>query len=181
MWWNGYCQEHFVEELLAKGLKGLLPLVPLAHNGARRDVIEELILRLLPAHDTVEKELLTLLQLFASLAFDAKDIESQEWLKRRFRVLNDILRETPAYQWILQEGFLKGQMEERQKTLLAMREVLVKMVQGRFPPLSALATKQVDRVEDVEKIQDLLIKISTALTLEQVQQHLLSIEEKNRQ
>jgi len=193
------------EELLAKGIKGLLPLVPLAHNGARRDVIEELILRLLPAHDTVEKELLALLQLFASLAFGKENKESQEWLKRRFRVLNDIFRETPAYQWILEEGreegFLKGkeeghlvgkkegrlegrlegQMEERQTLLLSMREVLVKMVQGRFPPLSALATAQADRVEDVEQIQDLLVKISTALTLEQVQQHLLSVQQQKRQ
>ena len=181
------------EELLAKGLKGLIPLVPLAHNGKRRDVVEELIMRLLPAHDTVEKELLALLQLFTSLAFGVENEESQEWLKRRFKVLNDILRETPAYQWILQEGreegflkgllegkekgLLEGQKEERQKVLLSLCEVLVKMVQGRFPQLSSLATKQVDRIQDVEKIEDLLVKISTSSTLEQVQQHLLSIDQ----
>jgi len=162
------------EELLAKGLKGLLPLIPFALNGARRDVVEELIMRLLPAHDTVEKELLTLLQLFASLAFDAKDIASQEWLKRRFKVLNDILRETPAYQWILEEG----REEERVERLRFLHDFLVETVQDRFPMLVSEAKILVERMQDVKVLEDLTRKISRAPTLEIAEQYLSAAKQR---
>lgn len=84
------------EELFETGLKGLLPLVPLSLGGARKEIVEEVITRLLPAHDTMNKSLLVLTRLFASLAFRQDDDANQEWLKRRFAMLEDILQDTPS-------------------------------------------------------------------------------------
>jgi hypothetical protein len=56
------------EDLLNTGLRGLYPFVPLARGGAKRKVIEEIIGRLMAAHDTITRELLSITGLFASLA-----------------------------------------------------------------------------------------------------------------
>jgi predicted transposase YdaD len=110
------------EELMAKELPGLLPLVPLAKGGAKREVIEEIIVRLTTQGGPARKELLALTRLFASLAFDNQ--EDQEWLERRFEMLRDILRDTPAYQQLLEEG----REEERQKSIQLLSQNLLDVV-----------------------------------------------------
>ena len=57
-------------------------------------------------------DLLPVTELLASLVL--KDQADQEWIKRRFAMLQDALRETPAYQRILQEGREEGREEERE-------------------------------------------------------------------
>src|SRR5579884_1128323 len=64
--------------LKQKGLKGLLPLLPLTKGGTRREVVEEIITELAPAGEEPEGELLTLAYGFASLAFDKE--ADQDWL-----------------------------------------------------------------------------------------------------
>ncbi|GHO94289.1 hypothetical protein KSF_043370 [Reticulibacter mediterranei] len=163
------------ETLLAKGLRGLLPLVPLAAGGAKQEVIEEVIQRLLPAHDTIAKELLALARLFASLAFDKEDRENQEWIKRRFIVLQDIFRDTPAYQYTLEEG----REEERQRHLQTQRNLLMIIVQARFPTLNKLAQKQTAKIKDVTILERVLAGVGTALTLEDAQHALLNWSDTN--
>jgi hypothetical protein len=85
-------------ELIDKASPGLLPLVPLARGGADRDVIEEVIALLMPLGETVKKELLALMLLFTSLAFE--NLEDQKWIRRKFEMLKDILQGKPAYQYI---------------------------------------------------------------------------------
>jgi len=62
----------------------------------------------LPAHDRIGKELLALTQLFASLAFGEKDQLNQEWLMRRFAMLQDMFQDTPVYQHIFAQGKEEG-------------------------------------------------------------------------
>jgi hypothetical protein len=47
-------------EWLDLDCKGLFPLVPLMRGGARREVVEEIITRLEPVRDTIDRELFAL-------------------------------------------------------------------------------------------------------------------------
>jgi hypothetical protein len=128
------------------------------------------ITRLVPAHDTIAKELLALTQLFASLAFDKNDVENQEWIIRRFAVLQDIFRDTPAYQYIVEVG----REEERQVRLQDQRNTLLTIVQARFPALDSLATIQAGQIQQVSILEKVIAGVGSALTLEEAQRALLA-------
>jgi predicted transposase YdaD len=160
------------EEMLARGLLGILPLVPLALDGARREVVEEVIRRLMQSGEPVRKELLALTRLFASLAF--KSQEDQEWLKRRFAMLKDILRDTPAFQQILEEGREEGSALERQRRLQSFRPKVLDLVRVRYSELVALAQEKFALIQDVEVLEDLFLKIAIAGSVEDVRKVLLS-------
>src|SRR5579884_1249644 len=86
---------------------GLYPLAPLAKGGAKREVIEEIISHLTHTNGILRKELLELTSLFASLAF--KNPKDQEWLQRRFAMLEDFLSETPMHKFYMQRALEKAQ------------------------------------------------------------------------
>jgi predicted transposase YdaD len=92
------------------GAEGLLPLLPLTRDGARREVVEEMILRLLSAQ---KSELLPLGYIVAALVFK-KDNE-RDWLNRRYGMLRDILKESWAFQDILREGLAVGIEQGREQ------------------------------------------------------------------
>ena len=64
-----------------------------------------------------------------------------KWLKRRFAMLEDILRETPVYQEVLAEGMEKG----LEKGLETQRQTLLDIVQERFPAIARLAKQTTSR------------------------------------
>jgi len=187
------------EALFATELRGILPLIPFAAEGARREVVEQIIARLLPAHDTINKQLLVLTRLFASLAFGKEDQTNQEWLMRRFAVLQDILQDTPAFQQIfalgeekgleiglekgreegLQQGLEKGRQAERQEIVQKSRETLLKLVVQRFPKLKTLARKQALLMEQPQILDDLILMIALARTQEEALDYLLTWDTQN--
>jgi len=78
-------------ELLQTGLVGLLPLLPLTKDGARREVVEEMITGLVSAEKSES--------LWIGYALASRVLKDDlKWLKRRFAMLEDILRDTPVYQ-----------------------------------------------------------------------------------
>jgi len=132
------------------------------------------------------KELLALTQLFASLAFGEKDQLNQEWLMRRFTMLQDMFQDTPVYQHIfaqgkeegleqgLEQGIEKGRKEERQEVIQALRQTLVTLVAQRFPKLKTLARGQLSLIEQHQILEDLFLKIALARTQEEAQDCLLT-------
>ena len=79
------------EDLLQTGLVGLLPLLPLTKDGARREVVEEMISGLVSAEKTES--------LWIGYALASRVLKDDlKWLRRRFAMLEDILRDTPVYQ-----------------------------------------------------------------------------------
>jgi predicted transposase YdaD len=150
------------EELKQKGHDGLIPLLVLTKNGARREVVEEAIAHLAPPGEEPKRELLALTYGLASLAFDNDD--DQEWLIRRFAMLDDIIRETRAYREMTREGKLEG-----------LREALFTVVQARFPShqMIHLAQGQAAIIEDPEILQNIILKVSRAQTLEEAQRSLI--------
>ena len=86
--------------------------------------------------------------------------------------MQDILRETWAYQEILQEG----REEERRQNLERLRQALLEIVQIRFPKLVRVTKGLATITDDPEVLQRLIVKMGTAQTLEEAQQHLLEVD-----
>jgi predicted transposase YdaD len=98
-----------------------------------------------------------------------------KWLKRRFAMLEDILRDTPVYQEVLAEGEEKG-LEKgiKEGELRAQRQTLLDIVQERFPAIARLAKQQADAIEDPEVLRRLIVKISIVKTSMEAEQYLLN-------
>jgi len=150
-------------ELLQTGLVGLLPLLPLTKDGARREVVEEMITGLVSAEKTES--------LWIGYALASRVLKDDlKWLKRRFAMLEDFLRDTPVYQEVLAEGMEKG----LEKGLEAQRQTLLDIVQERFPAIARLAKRQADVIEDPEVLRHLTVKISIVKTSQEAEQYLLN-------
>jgi hypothetical protein len=143
-----------------KDLKGLLPLLILTQGGATHEVVEEVINKLVAAK---QQELLPVTKLLSSLAFESED--DQEWLTRRFHQMQDILRETRAYQEIIQEGKLE-----------ALHDALLKIVRERFPEMIEVMQKQIGGVVNPTTLEDLLVNISLAQNLQEALRALIALD-----
>ena len=88
-------------------------------------------------------------------------------------MLRDVLRDSWAYQEILQEGV----ENERQQELLRQRQALITFMQLHFPNVVHLAQKQADTVKDPETLQNLVLKLFAAQTGEQAAEVLLSVDQ----
>jgi len=102
------------------------------------------------------------LEMFAGLVF--KDGADREWLKRRFAVYKDIIEES----WVYQETKQLGRDEERQETLRRQRQKILGIVQKRFPEMLDLAQKLVNNLKDPDILEDLLLKVGLAQSVQEV-------------
>jgi predicted transposase/invertase (TIGR01784 family) len=154
------------ESLRRTGLTGLLPLLILTKDGATREVVEEVISGLQVAE---KNELLPITQLLASLVFTSE--LDKEWIIWRFDKMSDILRETWAYQEIMQEGEIRG-----------LYQAVQDVIQERFPEILPYTIKQLEGIQDAEILRHLIVKMSTVRTAEEAFQYLFTIgkeEKKN--
>ncbi len=87
--------------------------------------------------------------------------------------MHDILRETPIFQLILEEGREEGRLEER---LVTLRQSIIIIVQARFPALEQLAKEQVSISEKTEVLAALIASLSVALDEQEARSLLLSIQ-----
>lgn len=171
------------EEMWEKGLPGLYPLLVLTREGARREVIEGVIMALMqPGNEQVSKaDLLMLTYGFASLVFENE--EDQNWLIGRFAMLDDILMETRAFQEIARKaeakGEARGEAKGLEEGLEEFREAIVSLVQARFSNigLTRLAKMHVDNIHQIPILRDLIVKIGTAQTPQEVQSLLSDVSD----
>ncbi len=152
------------EALRRTRLTGLLPLLILTKDGATHEVVEEVIAGIEAAE---KQDLLPITKLLASLVFTSES--DKEWIIWRFNKMSDILRETWAYQEIVQEGELR-----------ALHQALLAVVQRRFPEIIDLTKKQIDDVVEPESLQDLLVNISLAQNVQDAIRALFALEKTER-
>ena len=145
----------------------LIPLLPLTDGGMEREVVEYMFARLAGKG---YRQLATMGFLFAALAFrQSRRYSDQEWLERRFKYMHDILRESPAYQWILDEGREEGIQQ-------GMQQAVINMVVARFPELESLARARITAVSNLERLQHLIIDLTISHNQEEAQRVLLSLD-----
>jgi predicted transposase YdaD len=165
------------DDLLTMEQPGLLPLLPLTKGGIRKEVTEQMFTSLKASEQT---DLLAIGGTLASLVFSREHSPDLEWLHRRLRAMHDILRESPYYQEILQEGYQEGRQEGREEGKLeGQREALLAIVQFRFPKIARLAKRLVAANDDPAGLQNLTVKISMAQTAEEAKQYMLEAVEEN--
>jgi predicted transposase YdaD len=153
------------EALLQTGWLGVLPLVTLTEGGKQPEVVREMIDRLASAE---EYDLLAISEVVGGLAF--KKGPELEWFKRRYSMFQDILRESPIYQEIVEQGLEKGRIQEQ-------REMLIRLVQMRFPELLALAKQRADGITNPEVLPPVNFKLLETQTIEEAKQLLLSVNQ----
>ncbi len=95
-----------VDDILKTRHAGLYPLLPLARDGKRPEVVEQMLTELVTLD---HRDLLSFAYLFSSLTF-AKG-EEQSWLKRRFAMFESILEESWAYKEMKQKAEKQGKEE----------------------------------------------------------------------
>jgi len=167
------------EDIRRVGLPGLLPLLPLTRDGACQRVVEDMIESVEQVEDEVKrKSLLTAGLNFASLAFGKEG--DQEWLFRRFHMLDEVLSQTPLSKHIQQIGRDAERREAQQEELARHRQALATIIQGRFPALVDLAEKQAASIDNPEAINLLVINISLAKDAEEARKYLLQTGKKRR-
>lgn len=138
------------DDLLAMEQPELLPLLPLTKGGAKKEVTEQMFARLQVGEQT---DLLAIGSTLASLVFSRE---------------------------ILQEGYQEGRQEGREEGKLeGQRELLLALVQARFPQMARFTKNLIAVIDDPASLQDVAVKISMAQTDEEVQQYLLEGIEKS--
>ncbi len=109
---------------------------------------------------------LALTRLFAELVF-VSDIERTQ-VVRRFAMLQNI-EDTPTYKRLVQQGRIEGQVE-------GARQILVHLVQARFPSLRTLAEKQFATITDLQVLHQAASQIGSARTARDTRQYLQSLQ-----
>lgn len=184
-------------ELRAFGEVGLLPLLPLTKDGANREVAEEMYTELQVVGNL---DLLQIGQMIASLAFGEARPQDQEWAVRRYREMYDRLQDTPVYKEMVRLATEKARAEVLKETEEALkkaeetlkeaeeaykrdlREMLLTLVQARFPKLTDLTMHLARTIDQSSTLQTLILKIGTASSLKEARQQLFKIiEEENSQ
>ncbi len=162
-----------VNEFKQTGLTGIFPLMVLAKDGKRPEVVEEIIQQIEADNSPSAHELLAVTYTLASLVF--KKAADRNWLKRRFSVLdNHLFRDSWVYQELIQEGVEKGLQEgiekERQQRLKDQRQMLKTLVQAHFPQLVAMAQRKANAIKKPDVLQTLVLNMVVAQTEEQARQ-----------
>ncbi len=173
------------EELMGLGLTGLLPLLPLTKEGGKREVIEEVVTEILQVEDkAIQKNLLTITFTLSSLALNIQD--DKTWLVRRFRMFQDLIRDTEIYQYIMHEGLEQGiekgreqgREQERQEVLQSLRQTLIAFVQARSAELVPLAQKKAEKIDSIQMLNALLLNVGNTQSAEDVRHYLEEVKDK---
>ncbi len=98
--------------------------------------------------------------ILASFALEQNhQTEDLEWLMERFHGEHSIMQKAPIYQEILREGIEQGIEKGR---LEATRHLLLLVTETRFPALAPLAQEQTTLIQTSDKIDALIVAISSA-------------------
>src|SRR5260370_33132931 len=158
------------EEIQYTELVGLLPLLLLTKDGAKREVIEDMIRRLVAVGQTES--------LCIGYALDTNVMKHDlHWLRRRFAMLGDFLRDSPVYQEVLEEGMEKGLAKAREETMQQQRRALLDIVLERFPELVRQAKKDADAIDDPAILLRLIVKMGTVKNVEEAERLLLALSQ----
>ena len=157
------------EVLLALGHVALYPLLPLTEGGTTREIIVTMFDRL-PGKQN--RDFAAIGFAFATLRLKLLKRESDlQWLEERFFYMDDLIRESPLYEWILEEGEAKGVT----KGVAQMRQTVVEIVQDRFPELVQLAEEVVATVDNLPQLGRLSARLGGAQDAEQARQILSAL------
>jgi predicted transposase YdaD len=150
-------------QVLADEIVALAPFVPLM-RGAGEETIQASV-RLLREQE-VGEEAEVALALFASFVMEPEQI------RQLVRWDMAVLRESPWYNQILEEGLQEGVLDGH-------RQDIVHLLRVRFDPVGprlATIADRLARIKDAERLQALLVEAARSATLEGFLEHLDGVE-----
>lgn len=164
-------------EIQSINLDSFWPWMVLCKDGANCATVDRVLNYL---HSKGRANLILLTRFYANMVLTSA--EDQEWLQRRFKMLQEFLWEnTSVYQNIremeeergielgIELGIEKGRIEEAQQNI----EIIV---QERFPDLLALAKSQIEPVTNLAQLQELFLAVFRARTAEETEQILSNLQ-----
>jgi predicted transposase YdaD len=157
----------------------LLPLLPLTKGGNNPQVVEEMA-RELTARG--RSDLLELGLFCAGLVL--KDAIDKRWLRERFRNMQSIIEDSWLYQEVIEKGLEKGLQQGLEKGLQqgrqqALREATISILKKRFPELEQFAREVIEKINDADRLQMLIVELSIAPSQERAKELLLSFTSAN--
>lgn len=162
------------EDILNLNELNLLPLVPLTRGGTERKVVEQTITTLEQHSELPDLSLIAFT--LASLAMRWEKNPDLDWLIRRFRKMHDLLKDSPIFQLIEQEGMEKGREEGLERgQLKALHTGIVNVIAAHYPELTRLAESQVTAIDDIERLQKLLVDVTMPYNAQEMRTLLLSL------
>ncbi len=181
--------EESVDEWLNSAGVALIPFVPLL-KGATVDVIEPAMKKLETIPSVIERgNIVNYLLFFASRAFDAttliKYLEDHHMLTEKYIV------ESPWYQYILRQGEEAGQKRgeeigrkqgeeigrkqgeeigrkqgeeigQKEGETKGLREAILTLTARRFPALQAEIAEHIEQINDVARLQEIVVLVGLA-------------------
>ncbi|WP_052889942.1 hypothetical protein [Thermogemmatispora carboxidivorans] len=142
------------EDLLCLDPPGIWPLAPLCRGGRRYEIVERVITGLEQAQrrqrisEQQLRDLLAHAKTLASLTFQGHVDSSR--VHRRFEMLREIYRESPAVQEWLAEGRAEGR-------LLTEQELVLSLLARRFPALVPELEPHIRALQDPDHLRALLL------------------------
>jgi hypothetical protein len=153
-----------VEKFKQINLDMVQPLLILCQDGAKREVLNEVITHLEAEN---KNELLSITRSLAGLVFQSEI--DQKWLNWRFTMLRDYLRE---HSWTYQETVEEGREEARTLT----RQGIEAFVQKRFPSLLTSVKNQTANITDLAMLQEIWFTVRTARSAKEVKDFLSKLQ-----
>lgn len=155
-------------ELRQPGMEGMLPLLTLTKDGARREMVNEVISDLARVE---RQDLLPVAYCVAALVFPAQGA-NQQWLKERFGLMHNLFQDSWAYQEMVAEGLQEGRQKGLQEGLQeGLRKSNILYVQKHFPLLAERAKQQINLIDDINRLQmtfDAMLDATTATEVEEI-------------
>lgn len=137
----------------------------LCKDGANRATVDKVLHYL---HSKGRANLILLTKFYAYMVLTSA--EDQEWLQRRFAVLQEFLWENArVYRDILEQGQEQGQVK-------GARQKIEIIVQERFPDLLALAKSRIEPVTNLAQLDKLFLAAFRARTAEEIEQILSNLQ-----
>lgn len=94
-------------------------------------------------------------------------------------MLEDILKDSWAFQEIMQKGHDQGLKEGREEALRQEiqrhQQLLVAIVESRFPSLAQIAAEQSQALDNPERLQALILHVGLAQNEEKARKYLFEI------
>lgn len=150
-------------QVLEEGIVALIPFVPLMNGGDEKAIRAGV--RLLRERGIGE-------EVEAALALFASFVMEPEQVRKIVRWDMAVLRKSPWYNQILQEGRQEGWQEGRLK---GQRQDIVRLLKARFDPASPHIIAIIEKlatIDDTEQLEDLLVEAMYTPDLEAFWAHL---------
>ncbi len=167
------------EEIFGRGEAVLLPFVPLTRGGATRAYVQRMLDEL--SGEGHEEFAFVGFALARSVFSKAHRYDDYAWLVERYGAMNsmihDLLDEDPVYLAIENKGVQKGLQQGLQQGLQSLRQIAFALIVPDFAELEPLARAKISTVDDMERLQQLILDLHACHTREEVERLLLSLGE----